>query len=55
MAVLPTEEVVELPEPDVPLADVPATGDALPLTWLGSAATALAGLFGIKKNKKKDD
>ena len=50
------EELEELPEDDVPLADVPATGD-LSALWLALSALSATGLVGltIAEKKRKDD
>ena len=46
------EYVAEIEDEDTPLSDNPETGDVLPVSWLGTAATALAGLVGAKKKKE---
>ena len=50
------DDLVELPDDPVPLVDSnPETGDTMTLTWMGTAVTSLAGLFGAGKHKKKKD
>ena len=44
----------ELPEPEVPMSDVPQTGDAS-LVWLMSAAASAAGLAWLELTKKKEN
>lgn len=53
LAVIDLDESTELLDEDVPLSDNPETGDAMTMTWLGTAAAAVTGLFGASKGKKK--
>lgn len=53
LAVIDMNESTELLDEDVPLSDNPETGDAMTMTWLGTAAAAVTGLFGASKGKKK--
>ena len=49
------EEIIEIPEDDVPLADVPNTGDQI-LPFLGIAiATGAAAIFVGKFGKKEEE
>ena len=49
------DDLTDIADEDVPLSDNPETGDAMTLTWMGTAAAAAAGLFGAGKGKKKKD
>ncbi len=49
------DDATDLLDEDVPLSDNPETGDVLPITWIGTAATATAGLLATGKKKSKDD
>ena len=55
LAVINEDDLTELPDEDIPLSDNPETGDAMTVTWLGTAAAAVAGLFGAGRGKKKKD
>ena len=44
----------ELPEDDVPLAEVPKTGDAS-ILWFALSALSGAGLVGLNLTKKRED
>ncbi|MBR5571227.1 MAG: LPXTG cell wall anchor domain-containing protein [Oscillospiraceae bacterium] len=51
----PAEEIVDVPEENVPLADVPKTGDMSAL-WLALSALSGTGLAGVSAlNRKKRD
>lgn len=49
----PNEELVDLPDEEVPLADVPKTGDPL-LVFLAAAAASGLGLLGLSCKKKEE-
>ena len=55
LAVVDEDELADIADEDVPLSDNPKTGDAMTATWIGTAATAVAGLFGAGRSKKKKD
>ena len=55
LAVINEDDLTELPDEDIPLSDNPETGDAMTVTWLGTAAAAVAGLFGARKGRKRKD
>ena len=49
------DEIIEIPDEDVPMADVPKTGDMI-LPFVGTAiASGAAAIFVGKTGKKKDD
>ena len=49
----PNEELVDLPDEEVPMADVPKTGDPL-LVFLAAAAASGLGLLGLSCKKKEE-
>ena len=55
LAVMDEDDLTDIADDDVPLSDNPQTGDAMTLTWLGTAAAAVTGLFGAGRGKKKKD
>lgn len=55
LAVINEDDLTELPDEDIPLSANPETGDAMTVTWLGTAAAAVVGLFGAGRGKKKKD
>jgi LPXTG-motif cell wall-anchored protein len=52
----PEEEdiVIEIPDEDVPLGDIPETGD-MSAAWMAMSAMSGAGLFLIRKKREDED